>query len=143
MICNSTWCCGGRRLPFPPSFLVELMREFVNFAASSGVFWGCSAAKSVVQPTIEHTRRTAAIAATNNDNHHLISTLWDLIKSYSSNLHPDSIYGKLFVLACFSHYFCITSTLQMVHFPSYSPIFSCKKRPKSALFRHKSLLAER
>ena len=26
------------KLPFPPSFLVESMREFVNFAASLGVF---------------------------------------------------------------------------------------------------------
>ena len=63
------------KLPFPPLFLVESMREFVNFAASLGVFWSCSAAKSVVQPTIEHTRRTATIAATNNDNRPLISTL--------------------------------------------------------------------
>ena len=130
-------------MPFPPLFLVELMREFVNFAASLGVFWGCSAAKSVVQPTIEHTRRTAIIAATNNDNRPLISTLRVLVNSDFQS-HPPRFYlCKIVCLACFSRYFVLQVSYKRHVFPLISHFLAVRKRPNRHFFWHNSLLAER
>lgn len=110
------------------------MREFVNFAVSSGVFRGCSAAKSVVQPTIEHTRRTAIIAATNNDKRTLISTLRGLVKSYASNSPPRFYLCKIVCLACFSRYFVLQVSYKRHVFPHIFHFLAVRKRPNRHFF---------